>query len=622
MSSQLIVSITSYPARINTVHFAIESILAQSLKADKVILWLATEQFPNKENDLPSNLITLKRKGLEIEWCNDIKSYKKLIPTLKKYPNDIIVTADDDNIYENKWLQKLYESYKKNPDDIHCHRITKFYYDGEFRFISGGKDYYKKACFLNKVVGLGGVLYPPNCFYKDILNEKLFMKLAPTNDDIWFWLQAVLNNRKVRVIKSPLISANYTPNSQQFGLFNINDKGENLFWKDFYNMLNYYTTLKSKLVNESFKLNPFIPKGMEYYERGLFKWYKKVTGCNLNLDNPQTFNEKIQWLKLYDSTPLKTRLADKYLVRDWVKEKIGEQYLIPLLGVYDKFEDIDFEELPDQFVIKCNHGSGYNIIVTDKEKLNLYDTKQKINKWMKENYAFKYGFELHYRDIKPLIIIEEFLEEISNNIYDYRFFCCNGKVEQIWLDVGSGTNEHKRKIFDRNWNEFNITVKWPVLEAKIEKPKNLSMMIKLSEKLSTDFPLVRVDFYNINSKIYFGEMTFTSMSGTGKFQPSYEDLNLGKKISLPPKVYNIDTGENVFPTKTSLLKRISKILCNVVYFKQKKLLIKHIAKEFKLCNNISKQIILDKYKTSLFVKENVQKILARIKKQNKFKYLK
>ena len=283
-------------------------------------------------------------------------------------------------------------------------------------------------------------------------------------------------------------------------------------------------------------------------------WYLKLTGKYLNLDNPRTFNEKIQWLKLYDSTPIKTRLADKYLVRDWVKEKIGEQYLIPLIGVYDKFDDIDFNKLPNQFVIKCNHGSGWNIIVKDKSQLNLAEAKEKIDKWMATDYSTRWGFELHYRNIVPKIIIEKYIEEMAAALYDYRFFCSYGDVKQIWLDVYSGTPNHKRKIYDRNWNELNITVKWPRLETPVEKPQKLADMIHFAEILSKEFSLVRVDFYLINDHIYFGEMTFTSMSGIGLFNPEKEDLKLGNMIKLPELAYNMDTGEYYKLPKKSKIK--------------------------------------------------------------------
>ncbi|MCL2144785.1 MAG: glycosyltransferase [Endomicrobia bacterium] len=202
---ELIVSLTSYPARIATVHMAVKSLLSQTKKADKVILWLAQEQFPNKEADLPEELTDLTQKGLTISWCEDIKSYKKLIPSLKEYPDSIIVTADDDNIYSKSWLEKLYLAYLKNPQMVHCRRAHLI------TFEKGRISPYQKwrqcvsnvrPSFLNFFTGVGGVLYPPNVFYKDIANKELFMNLCPYGDDIWFWAMCAFNNVKINIIKN------------------------------------------------------------------------------------------------------------------------------------------------------------------------------------------------------------------------------------------------------------------------------------------------------------------------------------------------------------------------------------------------------------------------------------
>ena len=290
------------------------------------------------------------------------------------------------------------------------------------------------------------------------------------------------------------------------------------------------------------------------YKQELQNWYRRVTGKYLNLDNPRTFNEKIQWLKLYDSTPIKTRLADKYLVRDWVKEKIGEQYLIPLLGVYDKFEEIDFDKLPNQFVIKCNHGSAMNIIVKDKSKLDLNDAKEKLDKWMNTNFAFKYGFELHYRDIEPKIIIEQYMDDGTGDLKDYKYTCFDGKPEFIWIDSDRHT-VHKRNLYDLNWKQlpYKVNSKYDTFKSP-EKPDCLEKMTELAAKLSKGFPYVRVDFYIINNKIYFGEMTFTSSSGTEDIQPRSFDIYLAKQIKLPKLAYNIDTGEYYKLPKKSKIK--------------------------------------------------------------------
>lgn len=254
---EIIVSLTSFPARIKLVQNTIRSILLQELKPDKVELWLAEEQFPHKEEDLPLDLLGLKDFGLDIRWCRDIKSYKKLIPALIAHPKSIIVTADDDVYYDKKWLLKLVSAYSKNPQYIYCHKATKFsYYSGKFHAKGGGKDFYNKPCYLNKLVGVGGVLYPPNSLYKDICDNERFTSLAPTNDDIWFWLMAVLNEYKICVVKKnvpkPVGVFQYkkTPT-----LTEINDHGNMLFWKDFECVLEYYPKAKEMLIKEQNEIN-------------------------------------------------------------------------------------------------------------------------------------------------------------------------------------------------------------------------------------------------------------------------------------------------------------------------------------------------------------------------------
>ena len=263
----------------------------------------------------------------------------------------------------------------------------------------------------------------------------------------------------------------------------------------------------------------------------LTNWYHRKTGETLNLENPKTFNEKIQWLKLYDSTPIKTKLADKYLVRDWIKEKIGEEYLVPLLGVWEKANDIDFNKLPNQFVLKCNHGCGYNIIVQDKTQLDIKEAKQKLTNWSKENFAFKYGLQLHYKNIKPLIIAEKYIEQIDEQICDYKFLCFNGNVKYCWVDKDRYT-EHKRNIYNMNWERLDVNIN-PIYDVidECNKPVNFDKMVKFAEILSKDFRFVRVDFYEAGDRLYFGEMTFTSSSGTEKIYPESFDLELGSYIN-------------------------------------------------------------------------------------------
>lgn len=247
---ELIVSLTSYPPRIHTVHKTLGTILGQTLKADRVILWLAESEFPHREYDLPESLTCLCEQGLEIKWTKDLKSYKKLIPALREFPEAIIVTADDDVYYAPDWLFYLYTAYLQRPGCVHCHRCTYFYLEnGQFKNISGGVKTYKQPTYLHKLVGIGGVLYPPHSLHSDVLDEEKFCQLARTNDDIWFWFMAVKNNYRINVVENHMPKPKYVEGTQDgVCLYKINDKGEKLFEKDLHKMLEAYPEVKEKLL--------------------------------------------------------------------------------------------------------------------------------------------------------------------------------------------------------------------------------------------------------------------------------------------------------------------------------------------------------------------------------------
>lgn len=555
-SPQLIVTLTSYPPRIPFVHKTIETLLNQTIKPDKLILWLAEEQFPLKEEELPDALLKLKAKGLTICWCEDLRAYKKLIPALRQYPHDILVTADDDAYYAENWLELLYRDYEKFKycgNYIYCHRVTKFFKpDDKWHIISANRSVWPQPTYLHKLVGLGGVLYPPYSLYRDIFDTEKFQALAPTNDDIWFWFMALLNGRKIKLIAEAIPCPVPVEGSQEVGsLCKINDSGEKLFWKDFASLLKAYPEISGLLEREYDLMHglekleriPSIEKNETYFKnlpwnlrpaQAMF-WYFKRTGQYLNLDFPKTFNEKIQWLKLYNSTSQKTLLADKYRVRKWIQEKIGESHLIPLLGVWHKFDDIDFTLLPNQFVLKTNHGSGWNILVHDKEKFDIDKAKTKFDDWTAKNFGARQGQELHYWNIPPLIIAEKYIDEI-NNLLDYKFLCFNGEVKYIWVDSNRYT-DHRRDFFDLKWNHLNITQAHPWADTLPQKPCNLTKMLEIATTLSQGFAHVRVDLYNVNGKIYFGEMTFTSANGGEKTSSPKFDRELGDHIILPSITY-------------------------------------------------------------------------------------
>ncbi len=260
-------------------------------------------------------------------------------------------------------------------------------------------------------------------------------------------------------------------------------------------------------------------------EAEIARGYEASFKRKLDWDNPQTFNEKIKVAMLYMPTPLKTRLADKYLVCEWVKEKIGSKYLIPLLGVYDSFDEIDFDKLPSRFVIKCNHDSGSTTIVTDKSKINYEALKSKYDKTLNTNYAW-FACEMHYLNIKPKIIIEDFIENADVN--DYRFFCFAGKPYYCAVDF----HDDKHKICARNfysltWERMPFALNYPNYPEDAPCPENLDTMIKIATTLSEGIDQVRVDLYSSRGEIFFGEMTFTHAGGTQKFMPDEWDYKLG-----------------------------------------------------------------------------------------------
>lgn len=272
------------------------------------------------------------------------------------------------------------------------------------------------------------------------------------------------------------------------------------------------------------------------YEKQLKKIYHMKTGKKLNLNNPRSFNEKIQWLKLYDTTPLKTKLADKYLVRGWIEEKIGEKYLIPLIGRFDSLNDIDIDVLPEKFVLKANHGSGCNMIVKNKKELDWMEAKRNFEKWMSINYAWMQGLELQYKDIKPMILIEEYIENNGNNLFDYKIYCFNGKAKYIQVMGDRDIKKHlaKEAFYNVDWKKQDFTQTYPQYENENIRPKNLEEMIKIAEILAEDFTYVRVDLYELDDgTIKFGEMTFTPTSGFDNWKPEKMNFILGEMMKLP-----------------------------------------------------------------------------------------
>jgi len=269
----------------------------------------------------------------------------------------------------------------------------------------------------------------------------------------------------------------------------------------------------------------------ERYEAEAEKRFLIKTGEILDLSEPKTLNEKIQWLKFHDRDPIKTKLADKLSVRRWVAETIGSEYLTESYGDWNCFDAIDMDRLPGKFVLKPSHGSGMVILVDDKSRMDTDRIRKTVNRWLTVNYAYR-GLEMQYRDIKPRVLAEKHIGQSGKDFQDYKFWCFNGKVAFIHVIDTVGGSSVSSGIYDRNWRRTPFQ-REDETDALHERPTLLKKMITLSEKLSENFKFVRVDLYTIRKKeIKFGEMTFSPANGERIWVPKEYDRKLGDLLVL------------------------------------------------------------------------------------------
>ena len=262
------------------------------------------------------------------------------------------------------------------------------------------------------------------------------------------------------------------------------------------------------------------------------KWGIKMP-YPLDLVHPRTFNEKLQWIKLYDHNPLYTTLVDKYKVKKYVAEKIGSDHVVPLLGVWDRAEDIEWDKLPNQFVIKCSHDCGGMVICKDKTKLDKYKATKAIKKCLKTNYYWK-SREWPYKGVIPKVFAEAYMEDEFGELRDYKWFCFDGNPKALFIAADrSKQSETTFDFFDANFNHLPFTNGHPNASTMPNLPKGFDDMKQLAAKLSKGIPQVRVDFYNINGHVYFGEFTFFHWGGMQPFVPDEWDYTFGDWINLP-----------------------------------------------------------------------------------------
>ena len=312
----------------------------------------------------------------------------------------------------------------------------------------------------------------------------------------------------------------------------------------------FWLLLRKKKYANIKRRNYFRAKQMDEseYEQYLINRYSEfmnrreyTKGKTLSFDNPQTFTEKSQWIKLYDQDPRKPQLADKYSVRNYIKKILGEDYLIPIISIegVDHFEnanDIDFDKLPNQFVLKCNHGSHMNVIVKDKKSLkrkDIKDIQKKLNEWLKIDYTYYVSLETQYLGIKPCIYIEEYFE--VPNLREYKFMYFNGECKYFWINENVVDDKNATCTAfktDLTIAPFNMNLGFRKNISNMTLPDNINKMISIANKLADDFAFVRVDLYNFDGKIYFGELTFNSAAGYDAPNPIEYDFILGQMMKI------------------------------------------------------------------------------------------
>ena len=298
-------------------------------------------------------------------------------------------------------------------------------------------------------------------------------------------------------------------------------------------------TILKLLINSKFRFVWLANKGLKSKtpaDKFLKKEYQFFTGRELDLENPKLYTEKLQWLKLYDHRPEYTTMVDKYAVKQYVAEKIGTEYVIPLLGVWERVEDINFDSLPDSFVLKTTHDSGGLVICKDKSKLDIQAAKKKLSYFLNRKY-YDYNREWPYKNVKPRIIAEAYMEDSTyKELRDYKFFTFGGVPKVLYIAQGRGKGEPTvADFFDMDFNHLPFTIDHEMADVPPKKPNSFELMKKLAAKLSEETPQLRVDFYEVDGKVYFGEMTFFHCSGMEPFHPEEWDRIFGDWVVLPPK---------------------------------------------------------------------------------------
>lgn len=528
------VCLCSTAERAELLEQIILSLFMQTLKPDRIVLWLPQS---TGKRALPRRLARLAKRGLEIRSCSSALADCGLAQTIAAYPEDIIVTAGDATRSHPDMLRLLYEAYRKNPEMIHCHGAAQVRVSSETGLItwSESAEGYPVPSYCNLPRLALGCLVPPHTPGADV----------PAGGDELFWLSMLAREIKATVIDQPCADAETAA-----ALLIGQTEERSMLLSDIAGLPVSTEELVQRLIAEQSEMDflslarktPQSQKNYDYYKAldpALYRaeitlWYQTVMQKRLDIDHPRSYNEKLQWMKLHDSTPLKALLTDKFGMRAWLAEHIGGEHLVKLYGVWDNADDIDFDSLPEKFVLKATHGSSWVIVVRDKRTLDIPQTREKLNSWLAINFAFVTGLELHYMHIPPRIIAEEYLENADDDLTDYKIWCFDGKVYAI--AIVSGRSRHNLNItyFRPQWERIALRDEYPQHEIPIEKPPKLPEMLAIAERIAKEVAHVRVDLYLLNDgQIKLGECTFTPTSGACHWRSQEVDRMLGDLFALP-----------------------------------------------------------------------------------------
>lgn len=446
-----------------------------------------------------------------------IKIYPYISDGCVNFARDIINIFNDKNTFFTAFQSSFWTGLLRNtPNNIdkkyfqnikHAYDIEHRHYKNLFDWTNSDK---------SSKLKLWGWKEKENKKYFYILGIPILKQSTSTN---------ILNYIKTKTyICGIKIAVKYKNNFRRI----VNILGIKIKYK---NRKKYHSFLFEQ-IRKNLRFSPDLSLDMKKFY--LIEMGKKSLHYTMNLDNPKTFNEKLNWLKLHYHNSLLTICADKYKMRSFVEKEIGKEFLIPLIGVWDNVEDIDFQKLPSKFVLKVNWGSGQNIICKDKSQLNIDEVKRKLKKWMEpQSNHYYYSFEWCYKDIRPKIIAEEYIEQLNSEVYDYKIFCFNGKPEILYIAVDSYDYKIMRiNYYDTDFNLLPFIKHYPNTKEALQKPRFYKKMLEISKKLSKQFPFVRIDFYDTGSKVYVGEITFYPGGGLDAFEPYEWDEKLGNMMKL------------------------------------------------------------------------------------------